>query len=98
VVTAEQFSQSLLIASCLLQVAWLVRLIRMRLVGQYPVLTSYLAFVTLLWVILFGIRSLLPPWDPNSSDVGRYYQMYGWVWVVAQPLLWTFSFCLVVEM
>ena len=97
-VTAEQVYQFSLLATCLLQVVWLVRLFRLRLVKHYPVLASYLAFVTLLSVTVFVIRLLLPPWDPNSSVVGRYYQMYGWVWVVSQPLFWTFSFCLVVEM
>jgi hypothetical protein len=53
---------------------------------------------TLLSVGVIGFLQILPPWTADDSSIVPIYKAYGWFWVVSQPLLWTFSFCLIVEM
>ena len=95
-VTAAQVSQFAWLATSILQVVWLFRLFRLKLTRDYPVLVVYLSATTLLSVVAFAFRLLLPQWD--SAGAKPLYEFYGWFWVVSQPLLWTLSFCLVVEM
>ena len=86
------------LATCILQVVWAWRLVSLRLHREYPALFLYLIVTTLLSVGVIGFLQILPPWTENDSSIVSIYKVYGWFWVVSQPLLWTLSFCLVVEM
>jgi len=86
------------LTTCILQVAWAWRLVSLRLHREYPALFLYLIVTTLLSVGVIGFLQILPPWTDNDSSIVPIYKAYGWFWVVSQPLLWTLSFCLVVEM
>jgi hypothetical protein len=97
-VTASSISDVAWAATCILQVVWAWRLVSSRLHREYPVLFLYLIVTTLLSVGVFVFRQILPPWTADDSSIVPIYKFYGWFWVVSQPLLWTFSFCLIIEM
>jgi hypothetical protein len=85
------------VATCVLQVVWLVRLARLKLAKKYAALSSYLLVATALSIAAYVCLQLLPSWTANDSSILPAYKFYGWLWVVSQPLMWTLSFCIIVE-
>ncbi len=96
-VTGSWISQIVWIATCVLQVIWLVRLARLKLIRQYPVLVAYLAVATILSVCVYMLMQVIPQWRDYDSNIVPIFKFFGWVWVVSQPLMWTLLFCIVVE-
>ena len=76
----------LTVAAVLAEVGWALNLWRTGLYRRYPVLFAFLIVASL---------------DSVASHIAyRHYAesvIYGWYWVVAQPLSWTLYFCLLVE-
>ena len=81
------------IAIWLLQAAWAVRLWRLGLAARYPVLVTYLVASTLL-----GVGASLLHQAVAADPRGSVRIIYGWYWVVSQPLHWTLLFCVLVEL
>jgi len=81
------------IAVWFLQAAWAVRLWRLGLAACYPVLVTYLLASTLL-----GIGASLLHQVVAADPRGSVRVIYGWYWVVSQPLQWTLLFCVLVEL
>ena len=76
----------------LLQAAWAIRLWRLGLAARYPVLVTYLVATTLLSIGASLLYQVVAG-DPRGSV----QVIYGWYWVVSQPLQWTLLFCVLVE-
>ena len=73
-------------AAVVAELVWAIKLWRAALVRRYPVLFTFLVFV--------AASSI------GSHIIYRYYAgsvVYGWYWVVGQPLTWMLYFCLLVE-
>ncbi len=70
----------------LVEVAWAVRLCRSGLYWRYPALLAFLVTTSAGSLGFYVVYQS----DPDSV-------IYGWWWVVLQPLTWTLFFCLVVE-
>ncbi len=96
-VTVPWLSQIIVLLTCTLQVIWLVRLARLKLLRQYPALSAYLGIATILTLAVYGLLQILPQWRDYDSNIVPIFKIYGWVWVVSQPLMWTLYFCIVVE-
>lgn len=75
--------------TCLISVIWAVRLKLAGLVRSYPTLFSYLGFTVVFSLLIYSLLQFAPR--------GRGASLYGWLWVVGQPLSWTLYFCLVIE-
>ena len=76
----------LTVAAALAAIAWALNLWRTGLHRRYPVLFTYLVFAAGLTV--------------GSYVAYNYFAesvIFGWYWVVVQPLSWTLYFCLLVE-
>ena len=76
----------LTVAAALAAIAWALNLWRTGLHRRYPVLLTYLVFAAGLTV--------------GSYVAYNYFAesvIFGWYWVVVQPLSWTLYFCLLVE-
>lgn len=72
-------SVGILIALGMVEALWLVRLWRLGLIRVYPYLSICLGASAVL--TLGGVTAY--------STLGRMSVVYGWFWVVAQPVLWT---------
>jgi hypothetical protein len=75
----------------------LVRLAWFKKLRTFPVLFSYLAVSTGFSIVGLAVYTLLPRWTANDSSIVPIYKLYGKAWVVSQPLFWTLSFCILVE-
>ena len=83
---------ALLVGSSL-QLAWAFKLRRLQLVEAYRVLFVYLLTTAVMSAAgIFLYRLFLGSPSPATAN------LYGWYWVVYQPLSWTLFFCLVVEL
>ena len=76
-----------------LQTIWALKLRRLQLVGTYRVLFVYLLTTAVMSVMGLGLHGLFLR-SPSPVTAG----LYGWHFVVYQPLSWTLFFCLVVEL
>ena len=76
-----------------LQAIWALKLRRLQLVRTYRVLFVYLLTTAVMSVM--GLALHLQYLDAPSRATAN---VYGWHFVVYQPLAWTLFFCLVVEL
>ena len=76
-----------------LQTIWALKLRRLQLIGTYRVLFAYLLTTAVMSVSGLGLYGLYVR-SPSPVTAG----LYGWHFVVYQPLSWTLFFCLVVEL
>ena len=82
----------ILLAS-VLQAIWTLKLNRLQLMGTYRLLFVYLLTTAVMSALGLGLHELfLRSPSPVTAS------LYGWHFVVYQPLAWTLFFCLVVDL
>ena len=90
--TAQIPQLSWLLAT-VVQALWVFRIWRLGLTRRYPVLFSFL-----LSTLAFSLISVLLIQFNVQTSAGVNRPLYSWFWVVTQPIMWTLSFCVIVEM
>ena len=82
----------ILLAS-VLQTIWALKLNRLQLIGIYRLLFVYLLTTAVMSALGLGLHELfLRSPSPVTAS------LYGWHFVVYQPLAWTLFFCLIVDL
>ena len=75
------------IALGIVEAVWLIRLWRLDLVRSYPYLS-----------VSLGASAVLTLGGGAAyATLGRMSIVYGWFWVVSQPVLWTLRSCVIAE-
>ena len=80
-------ADGLFLAACALQLIWAYRLKQLGLLSRYRTLFIYLSTTGLLSLGAFVL-------SPYQGELGN---LYGWYWVICQPLGCILLFCLVME-